>query len=150
MKIRTWSSSVENVKRLFSNTPNQDTIDLKDAFIAWERPNPENVESHKAWLSNMLFHLKYHDLLLPVYSFNTGHKKITGLQLTLKGKKALGRIGESVGNDTREASYVNGQSKISLDDIMRAIPKLKQENPEFNITFSVIPKKDNADIAGIG
>lgn len=131
--IKTREAAIENVKRFFSNSPDVDSISIEEAFVAWGRPDPENAQAHKAWLSNMLFHLKYHNLVTPIYSFDSGRKRLTELQLTLEGKKSLGRI-ESA-NEPR-----NGERTVSLGEVMKAIPKIKKENPDFNITFSVTPK----------
>ena len=140
-KIKGEIASIENVKRFFANTPNVDEISLGDAFLAWGRPNPEDIEGNKAWLSNMLSHLKYHDLLVPVYTFDSGRKKLTKLRLTLKGKKMLGRIEGTQYAENEPIAVKNGiANSISVEDIMRVLPKLKQNNPDFNITFSVTPK----------
>lgn len=132
--IKTKGAAVENVKRFFSNAPDADSISIEEAIIAWGRPDPEDIEAHKAWLSNVLFHLKYHDLVTPVYSFDSGRKKLKALRLTLEGKKSLGRIGT-----VKEAE--NGEETLSLDEVIKAIPKLRKENPDFNIVFNVTQKE---------
>lgn len=137
-RIKSELASIENVKRLFLDTPEKDVITLEDAFKSWGRKNPEKIEAHKPWLSNMLLPLKYHDLLVPVYSFDTGKKKIVALRLTFKGKRALERIESDYGVENTIKSVKN----ISLDDVVKAIPKLRKENPEFNIIFSVTPKEE--------
>ncbi|KKQ43429.1 MAG: hypothetical protein US60_C0002G0037 [Microgenomates group bacterium GW2011_GWC1_37_8] len=137
-KIKSKDASIANVKRLFSNAPDKDTISIEDAFIAWDRPNPEDVEANKAWLSNMLYHLKYHNLLTPVYSFSSGRKKLEKLQLTLEGKKALGRI---EGEQNSEIGSITSSKKAdeshSFIDVMKIIAKLREDNPEYDITFDV-------------
>lgn len=141
-KIKSEITSIENVKRFFANSPDVDEISLAKAFLAWGRPNPDNIEGNKAWLSNMLSHLKYHDLLVPVYTFDSGRKKLSKLRLTLKGKKMLGRIEGTQYVENAPIAIKNGSANsISVEDIMRVLPKLRQDNPEFNITFSVTPKE---------
>lgn len=141
VKIKTKKSAIENVKRLFINAPNDDVISLKDAFIAWGRPEPENIEKHKGWLSNKMTHLTYHNLLIPVYSYNTGRKRLKALRLTKEGKIALGRIENSTENGSLQQATTNGNGHtLSLDEVAKAIPKLQKENPDFNIVFSFTPK----------
>jgi len=135
-KIKTKEAAIENVKRLFSNTPEKDSVSIKDAFVAWQRPNPENVEENKAWLSNMLFHLKYHNLLNPVYSYRSGRKTLDKLQLTFEGKKALGMINSELGTSDTDTSINNGLS-LSFTDVMKIIAKLRKDNPDYEITFDV-------------
>lgn len=134
-KIKNLDSAIDNVKRFFSNSPDSDVVSIEDAFKAWGRPETD-PEKNKAWLSNVLFHLKYHDLVSPIYSYSHGRKRIEKLQLTMKGKKVLGRIG--IDDDT---AVQNKSNLISIEDILKALPKLRQENPDFNITFSVSPKE---------
>lgn len=138
MKARTPKSSVSNLKRLFSNNPNDDEVSLKDAFIAWGRPNPENVDSHKAWMSGLLYHLTYNELVEPVYSFNTGRKKLVGIRLTIKGKKELGRTGGNLENDTNEVSPTNGKKPVSYGNLTNLVAQFKEENKEhYEVTFDV-------------
>lgn len=134
-KIKSKESAIENTKRFFSNAPDKDAVSIGEAFLAWGRPNPENIELHKAWLSNILFHLKYHNLIAPVYTFNTGRKKLEKLQLTLEGKKALGRIGENVNNNNGVSPTTSGSGNaIDFKNVRSVIAKLKEANPEFEIT----------------
>lgn len=142
-KYKNKETAIENVKRLFSNTPSDDTVTIEDAFVAWGRPNPENNETNKAWLSNMLFHLKYHDLVLPIYSYAGGHKKLTKLQLTFTGKKALGRIGEITehANENQNPLASNGNT-IDFRNVKSVIEKLKEANPEFEFNFEMRLKTD--------
>ena len=136
--IKKEDSSIDNVKRFFSTSLNSDVVSIEEAFKAWGRPDSD-PEKNKAWLSNVLFHLKYHDLVTPVYSYTHGRKRIEKIQLTLKGKKALGRIGSATESESKERVEQNGEIKI--EDILKALPKLRKENPDFNITLSVSPKE---------
>lgn len=141
-KIKSREASVENVRRIFANTPNKDSIKLKEAFVAWERPNPDNIDKNKAWLSNMLYHLKYHNLLTPIYSYNKGRKTLDSLKLTLEGKKALGRIKnyeETKNGDPHDEQKFNTPSFI---DVMKIVAKLREDNPDYAITFDVKLKNE--------
>lgn len=137
-KIKSKDSAIENVKRFFSNTPNDDVVSIVDAFVAWGRPNPENTEANKAWLSNILFHLKYHNLITPIYTFNSGRKKLDKLQLTLAGKRALGRIEGNSDSDNGISLHTSSNgSSMSFTDVMKIVAKLRKENPDYEITFDV-------------
>lgn len=133
-KIRSKESSVENIKRLFSNSLEKDEVSLEEAFRSWGRPNPENIDLHKAWLSNLMTHLTYHNLIRSVYSYGEGRKRLTGLVLTHEGKRALGRIDQGAdGND---------DIILSVNDVMKIVAKLRRDNPEYEITFDVKLKMD--------
>ena len=136
--IKKEDSAVDNVKRFFSNSPNSDIVSIEEAFASWGRPNSD-PEKNKAWLSNVLFHLKYYDLVKPGYSYSHGRKRIEKIQLTLKGKKALGRIESE--NVNEGGSAIEKRDGITIEDILKALPKLRKENPDFNIMFSVSPKE---------
>jgi hypothetical protein len=136
MKIKTKESSIENVKRLFSNT-SEDSTSIHEAYAAWGR-DLEKVEDNKSWLSNLLTHLKYHNLVVPVYAFKSGHRMLDGLRLTIEGKKALGRIEDSAIGSMGNSSTPEGSSSNStLTDVMKTIAKLRRQYPEFQITFDI-------------
>lgn len=137
-KIRLKKSAIENVKRLFINSPNEDVVSLKDALRSWGRPDPENVEANKPWLSNLMTHLSYHNLVVPVYSYGDGRKKLDKLQLTIEGKRALGRIAEDV-DKTNQNSYVTSGygNCVDFKNVTDVIARLKRANPEFEIVFEM-------------
>ena len=137
-KVKNKETAIENVKRLFSNAPKDDSIFIKEAFEAWGRPDPDDMEANKAWLSNMLFHLKYHNLLKPVYSFSSGRKKLDRLQLTLEGKKILGRIeGEHKSDSNNNVLPKKSEEPLSFNDVMKIVANLRKDNPEYDITFDI-------------
>lgn len=136
MKIR--ETAIEIVKKFFSNTSG-DVVTLQEAFEAWGR-RLENVEKNRGWMSNMLTHLKYHNLVKPLYDMKSGHRKLDKLQLTLEGKRAIGRFEENSNGETSQVT--NGHNDISIEEIMKAVPKLQRDNPEFDIEFSVRAKME--------
>jgi hypothetical protein len=143
MKYKTKETAIANVKRLFANSPASNTITLQEAFAAWGR-NPESKQTNMYWLYNILNQLKYHNLVTPVYAIINSKRVISKIQLTIEGKKALGRI-ESENKPTSNENILNAEIKevenkhriISLESIMKEIPRLKKENPEFEIIFDV-------------
>lgn len=137
MKYLSKESSIETVKRLFSTTSNEDAVSIQNAFLAVGR-DPVKVKENKDWLSNKLTHLKYHNLIKPIYSFKTGYRVLDKIQLTLEGKKALGRIETDVIEKNTNSTLTNpNNSSSSLTDLMQIIAKLRKDNPEYEITFDV-------------
>ncbi len=136
--MKSRKSAIENLKQFFSTTQ-EDVIPVQDAYVAWGR-NLENVEGNKAWFSNKLTHMKFYNLVKPVYAVANNRRRLDKIQLTMEGKKALGRI---EGADGMEDILLtkNNHNKLTIDDFMREYPRLKKENPEFNIVFSVTPKE---------
>jgi len=141
-KYKGRDASIENVKRLFSSTSG-DTVSIAEVFQSWPR-DPENEKRNRAWLSNLLSLMKFHNLVKPYYITKNGPKTLDKLELTLEGKEVLGRSEESSGSNGIVSQTTGGNSKISIEDILKAVPKLRKENPEFDIEFSVKPKEDSA------
>lgn len=135
MKYKSKATSVENVRKFFSNT-SDDSISLNDAFAAWGR-NLDKPEDNKAWLSNLLTHLKYHNLIKPVYSFKSGYRKLDKLQLTLDGKRALGRLEDDSSNAPKNVASNGKTNPLSSTDVMKIVAQLGKDNPDYEITFDV-------------
>lgn len=143
MIYKSKETTIENVKRFFSQAPpGGDIVTLEEAFRGWGRENPEHVEAHKRWMSNELTHLKYHNLVKPVYSTVGGKKKLVKLQLTLDGKKVLGRIGEQLTINDSSSAVKEENSPVSFGDVMKMVAKLRKENPDYEITFDVKLKEN--------
>lgn len=132
--MKSKDSSIQNIKQFFSSTPD-DVISLQDAYVAWGRDVTKENEN-KSWLSNKLTALKYHNLVKPIYTLRNGKRMLDKIQLTMEGKKALGRIGDDTSNDI-SSQKTNNHPKVSLEEIMKVVPQLRKENPEFEITFDV-------------
>lgn len=139
MKYKSRNAAIENLKRFFANTPTDD-ITLVEAFTGWGRPNPENVEANKPWLSSELVHFKYHNLLAPVYAYSDGRKKLVKLRLTLEGKKALGRLVSDPEED--KETTANSINTASLSDVARIVADFKAQHKEYEITFDVKLRND--------
>ena len=129
----TREGAVEMLKQFFpAGSVNEITV--QQAFSQWER-NPDDQVTNKSWLSNKLTHLKIHRLAEPMYGRSDKKRRtLTGIKLLPEGMKALGRA-----SDIQEIPE-SIHHYISLEDIMKQIPRLQKDNPEFNITFSVNPK----------
>lgn len=135
LKYKSKDSAIEVLKRLFSSSPNDDFVNINDAFHAAGRDIEKEAEN-KAWISNKLPTLKFHNLITVKYSYDTGHRKLDRLFLTLEGKRALGRIGDTINEINKNVNYGNG-SIDSIVDIMNIVAQLKKKHPEFDITFDV-------------
>jgi hypothetical protein len=134
MKYRTRESAISNVKQFFANNPSDDTISLQDAFSAWGR-NLEDVKGNMSWFYNKLTHLKYHNLVRPLYAVRNSKRVLDKIQLTMEGKKALGRI---EGNqDSNDKNSQTNNSSLSIADVMKIVSRLRKENSDYEITFDV-------------
>lgn len=142
MKYLSRDTSIETVRRLFSAKPDEDVVSVQDAFFAVGR-DIEKIKENKDWLSNKLTHLKYHNLVKPVYSFKSGYRTLEKIQLTLEGKKALGRFEEDhVNNDMSTLTINSNGSSPSFTNLMKIVAKLRKENPDYEITFDVRLKRE--------
>lgn len=137
MKYRTRESAVDNVRIFFSTHPSDDTISIQDAFVAWGR-NPDDAVGNKAWFSNKMTHLKYHNLVKPVYALRNGKRILNKIQLTMEGKRALGRIeGNSDSNNMISSNANHNGNSLSIADAMKIVARLRKENPDYEISFDV-------------
>ena len=139
---KTYVSTVENVKTLFSQTE-KDTITLEEAFTAWGDRGNISDKRNRVWISNLLTYFKHYELVKPIYSRKNKRRILTKIQLTLIGKKALGRVDESMritpepARETQESHPDGTNGKMSLSDAMQMIAKLRKDNPEYQITFDI-------------
>ncbi|MCR4326919.1 MAG: hypothetical protein NUV52_04690 [Candidatus Roizmanbacteria bacterium] len=148
------AAAIENVKRLFSNSPNSDEVSLEEAVRAWGRPDPAEIRLHKAWLFNILTYLKHHNLVASVYSFGNGRRTLDKIRLTDEGKIAIGRVGDHTSIKKPFSLNFNNTSSfenlITFNDVMRMVVKLRKENPEYEIIFNVKLKDDNVIAGEVG
>lgn len=132
--MKSRSSAIENLKQFFSNT-SEDIVSIQDAYVAWGR-NLENAEGNKAWFSNKLTYMKYHNLVKPVYVVRNNRRNLDKIQLTMEGKKVLGRI-EGSSEENIPPSTNGSNNSLSITDVMRIVAKLRKENQDYEITFNV-------------
>jgi hypothetical protein len=134
MKYLKERSAIDGVKQIFSNT-SEDSVTVEEAAQAWDR-NGFTDEQNARWLGNKMTHWKYHDLVRPVYKRRNSRRVFGKIQLTLKGKRAIGRI-KSINKTRIKTSKSPETRNISLSEFMKLLPKLREENPEFDINFEV-------------
>lgn len=156
MKYKKEQSAIKNLKRIFRNTPESDSILLDDIYPIFGR-DLTKAKSNKNWITNVMSHLRYHNLIASTYTYYTGKRVLSGLQLTMKGKKALGRIDTS----TKDYDFLGAPNAVyplsnnnlfkipdltemkmerdldNVSNILKAIAKLKNDHPEFEIIFDM-------------
>lgn len=136
MIYKSKNASVENVRKFFAKTSN-DSVSLQEAFSAWGR-DLQKPQENRAWLSNLMTHLKYHNLIQPVYTFKGGFRALDRLQLTLDGKKALGRLASDPDGGTVVGTVSYGENNPkTISDVMNIVSRLRKDNPDYEITFDV-------------
>lgn len=140
LKHKSRSTAVHMLKRIFKDTA-EDFITLEGAFRAWGR-DLSKLGQNKSWFSNKIPHLKYHELITPVYSYGNGPRRLEGIELTLEGKKELGRTGG--GTEVTQAGLfsapaTNGHAgKVTIEGALEVIKQLKETYKDtYDITFDV-------------
>lgn len=129
-------SAIEGVKLLFSGTKT-DKISIKEAMDAWGREGYTSKQN-LGWLGNKMTHFKYHDLVRSVYGRRNGRRILKGLQLTLAGKHALGRVGsKDTTQDITPEVPTAGQHEPDFTKAMSLVAKLQKEYPEYKINFNI-------------
>lgn len=142
MKHKSKPSAVKNLKKLFMYSPESDSIVLSEAYTAFGRDLTKEKINHN-WMTNLMTHLKWHNLIIPTYSTSdTGRRVLKGIQLTMEGKRSIGRIesakeGDVLLPNTAYEFHSQSEREISVSDIMKAIAKLKETHPEFEIIFDM-------------
>lgn len=137
--IKSKTAGIETLRRFFPDN-SADEVSIDEALQAAGRPmEMEKAEDNRAWLSNKLTTLKYHNLLTVHYTYDDGRRKLDRLRLTLNGKRALGRV-EDGGYGEIEPKMNN---VVTPPDIMKEIAQLKKNYPEYEITFDMKLKVEN-------
>ncbi len=151
VKHRTLDATIENAKLFFGD---KDSVTLKEAWVNWGRDvNPENDIHNRNWFYNKMTEMKYHNIASPVYKTvrrEKGVRKIlAGIELTLEGKKLIGRFdteepeipSERLQHSTEEAINAN---KLNFMDVMKLVSKWSKDNPEFDITFDIKLRREDS------
>lgn len=134
MKYMSRKAAVENVRQAFSQTE-EDALTIQEIARAWGSREDVSEEANVRWLGNKMTHWKYHGLVQPVYKRRNSRRVLDKIQLTLEGKKELGRIGQDGGDSVMS-------SNISLESIMSHLPELRKNNPDYDITFDIRLKEN--------
>ena len=132
MKYISQKAATETLQLLFSHT-REDKITLEEAFRAWGRDN-YSLEKNRKWFDNKMTHLKYYDLIRPVYERRNARRVLVGIQLTLQGKRAVGRI---EGDNKNNVEVSLGINNISLGQVTKLVSLFRKQNPEYDIIFEV-------------
>lgn len=139
-KKMTETSAVRTLERFFLKYPDSDTITPSQILSGVSRNTAEYEGKNEGWLSNKLTGLYYHDLVRAHYSYHPW-RKLEKLELTIKGKRALGRAAEPV-IATDDAMPADSDTSIrrqsmSQQDLARAIVDFRNENPDLEVVFEV-------------
>ncbi len=127
MKYLSRESAIDTAKQIFSRTQG-DSVTPREAAVAWGR-EAMSEKDNRRWLDNKMIHLKYHNLIMPVYSRRNSRRVLDRIQLTLDGKRAIGRI-ETTKDDTHKSLQL-------LSDLTKQVAKFRQDNPDYQIIFEV-------------
>lgn len=139
MKYLSRQTALDTAKQIFSLTSG-DSVTPKEAALAWGGRENISEEKNRHWLDNKMIHMKYHNLIKPVYSRRNSRRVLAKIQLTLEGKRALGKLEGTI--ELNKSNGVNSTTEVSLDEIMKIISKLRQNNPEYQIIFDIRLKEN--------
>jgi hypothetical protein len=163
MKYVSKEIAIEQTKTFFSKT-DDDKVSLRDAFLAWGRDLEDDVKN-RAWFSNKMTQLKYHNLVKPLYVMRNNRRVLDKIQLTLEGKKLLDRMNnvaitptvfgtpsnpftpDAPNGHAKPLDHYDAEREMSIPEVMRVVAKLRRNHPEFDITFD-IKLRDSAESSG--
>lgn len=125
-------TATEYLRKFYSGT-SSDVVSLREIFIAYKL-DLSKEKNNRIWIGNKLTYLKEHNLVKPIYDGTKGNSPLSALKLTDEGRRALGRTSEVLIKKSPTANNVK-HNGITLDEVVKAMPRIKQENPEFEINF---------------
>ena len=127
-KPPTEYSATRTLLRFFSKSPDSNSVTKDEIFASWERDKPEYAKKNEGWLSNKLVGIYSYNLAKPVYSYHP-YRKLERLELTIKGKRALGRVdvpGVAEESTNQPVPYRVATTGLTVDDILMAVPKINE------------------------
>jgi hypothetical protein len=138
-------SAINTIKRFFAKFPESDSITVDQIFESAERNKEEYIDKNDGWLSNRLTGVYYHGLVKPTYSYGPW-RKLESIELTVKGKRLLGRVEEPQLIDKHEQIQETHTNSFNLtvDDILMAVPKINERllTHRLKVTLEEVQPKD--------
>lgn len=138
-KTSEWAAS-RTLQRFFSKYPDSDSVTKDEIFASWDRTGQEFESKNEGWLSNKLVGIYSHNLAKPIYSYHP-YRKLERLELTIKGKRALGRVDEPgvVGqeNTTSNKGQTVQPTVMSYPDLVKSVAEFQRNNQEYEVIFEV-------------
>lgn len=122
----------DNLRNFFSRNPSDNTISVNEIFVATGRAHLDD-ELNRSWLSNKLTPLRQYNLVNTIYSHD-GKKGLDKIQLTVQGKRALGRISD---HPALELDATLHKQNISIAQVQEAVRALRKKYPEFEVVFTM-------------
>lgn len=147
-----WIKSQESAERIlkgfFVSNPRAENVSVEEIYRV-SRRDPEREKTNRSWLGNILSSLKYYDLVKPVYSYR-GARKLSGLQLTDKGKEVVHPPEdqeEAIAGVYSPYSPVNYgvsvfEDKLSPQDLLNYVQTFRRQNPGLEVTFGIRVKDE--------
>lgn len=133
-------AAVETVKRWFAPYPDTDELSLEQVYSVASRAEFDET-TNRNWLNNKMNQLKYHNLIKANQTFDAQSRrhKLTHIQLTMKGKVALGRIegNEVIDKEGGDMSTIPLRRNASLSDVAQAVRDFQEAHQEFEVVFDV-------------
>lgn len=129
---KTKEAAVDNLRKFYSST-SSDKLTTDEAIIAWGR-DPLDQEKNRAWFSTLLGHLKYHNLVKPVYSMRNSRRVLDGIRLTNEGCRVLDRAEY---NDSHDNNGYSVQKRVDEFDLMKNVADFRKNHPEYEVMFSI-------------
>ncbi len=130
-------TTIMHLKQLFKDSL-VDTISIEDALKAGNRESVSKKQK-RGWIKNRLYYFKYYNLADAIYAKVNNSDTTSGIQLTEEGKRIVRGVAATTLQNNHisigKESTVKTQNKISLEDILKAMPRLKEEYPAFEINF---------------
>ncbi len=129
----TIKTATEYLKRFYSQT-DTDEVTLKEVFSIYGF-NPHKEKINRVWIGNKLIYLKRYQLVEPVYDGDKANARLIAIKLTDEGRKVLNSENDYSINQLQNKVSSRDLKAITLNDVVQAMPRIRQENPEYEINF---------------
>jgi hypothetical protein len=137
----------ETLGRFFASTTS-DEISLEGIYEAAGRAHIDE-HTNRNWLNTKMNQLKHHNLITTVQTFDKDSKrhKLTGIRLTLAGKRAIGRVGADYTEPVHRlpsAAAVNTSialNELTVDQILMAVPLINERLAAFKLKVTLEDKE---------
>jgi hypothetical protein len=127
----TEKGAIDNLNQLFGDSEHT-FISIEGIFATAGR---QGSLKDRAWLYNKLSDMRPYDLFSKTYEVSFGRKRLAGIRLTAKGRRARMKYADSA--STKLPLKWAAEREVTFEDVRADVEVLKARFPGLNISFTV-------------
>ncbi len=145
--LLTQDTTIKHLKPLFPDAA-KNTITLQEMYVNGGR-NLAEEKKNRTWYKNQMMYLRQHGFVEAIKKKKNGKDVVIGLELTERGKIALGRIQGELKplqenhtlvqkNEAQEKHEVKKTNEIpQVEVVIQVMTRLKSDNPNQKIVYDI-------------